>query len=78
MELEAKKIQMPVTDINAFFDHHQARGWMLGSRKMSDWKAAMRTWNRNRGKFQTNGHNKPEELSLCEKELHKMYRQYGI
>lgn len=27
-----------------FFDHYEAKGWMLGNTKMKDWKAAVRTW----------------------------------
>ena len=35
--------------INAeqFIDHYSARGWMLGKQKMKDWKAAVRTWEKN-------------------------------
>jgi len=25
-------------------DHYTAKGWMIGSNKMKDWKAAVRTW----------------------------------
>ena len=31
----------------AFVDYYSARGWMLNGRKMRDWKAAIRTWERN-------------------------------
>jgi hypothetical protein len=30
-----------------FVDYYEARGWMLGKKKMVDWKAAVRTWERN-------------------------------
>lgn len=35
--------------INAeqFIDHYTARGWMIGKNKMKDWKAAVRTWEKN-------------------------------
>ncbi len=35
--------------INAqhFFDHYEANGWMVGKNAMKDWKAAVRTWERN-------------------------------
>ncbi len=35
--------------INAeqFFDYYESRGWMIGKNKMKDWKAAIRTWERN-------------------------------
>lgn len=35
--------------INAerFFDYYEARGWMIGKNKMKNWKAAVRTWEKN-------------------------------
>lgn len=30
-----------------FFDYNEARGWMVGKNKMKDWKAAIRTWEKN-------------------------------
>lgn len=30
-----------------FFDHYESKGWMIGRYKMKDWKAAVRTWERN-------------------------------
>jgi len=45
-----------------FIDHHEARGWVLSNRqKMKDWKAAIRTWITNHGKFNKgNNHAKPK------------------
>lgn len=41
----------------AFYDHHQARGWYLSNRKrMSDWKAAVRMWVGNIPKFSNGGY----------------------
>lgn len=34
-------------DPQAFIDYYEARNWMLGKVKMKDWKAAVRTWERN-------------------------------
>lgn len=34
-------------DAEAFVDYYQTRGWMVGKNKMKDWKAAVRTWERN-------------------------------
>lgn len=34
-------------DPNRFVDHYQSKGWLVGKTKMSDWKAAVRTWERN-------------------------------
>lgn len=34
-------------DPERFFDHYEARDWMLGKQKMKNWKACVRTWERN-------------------------------
>lgn len=31
-------------DAERFVDFYQAKGWMVGSNKMKDWKASVRTW----------------------------------
>lgn len=34
-------------DPQYFVDSYQAKGWMVGRNKMTDWKASVRTWERN-------------------------------
>jgi len=34
-------------DPHKWFDHYEARGWMIGHNRMKDWKAAIRTWEKN-------------------------------
>ncbi len=34
-------------DAEQFVDYYTARGWMLNGRKMKDWQAALRTWEKN-------------------------------
>jgi uncharacterized protein YdaU (DUF1376 family) len=34
-------------DPEAWFDHYSANGWKVGKNPMRDWKAAVRTWERN-------------------------------
>ena len=46
-------------DAQHFVDYYEARGWMIGKNRMKDWKAAVRTWERNREGGNTNG--KPEK-----------------
>lgn len=41
-------------DAERFIDHYEARGWMLGKNKMKNWKAAVRTWERQRAEFKRN------------------------
>ena len=31
-------------DPNKWYNHYQAKGWMIGKNKMKDWRAAVRTW----------------------------------
>ena len=34
-------------DPEKFYDFYSAKGWMIGKNKMRDWKAAVRTWEKN-------------------------------
>lgn len=47
----AKEIGLPETEVEAFFDRHEAGGWKVGRDTMKDWRAALRTWKRNAEKF---------------------------
>ena len=43
-------------DPESFVDFYASKGWMVGKSKMKDWKAAVRTWERNRkGSQQSTG-----------------------
>ena len=35
-------------DAQVFVDFYESKGWLVGKNKMKDWKAAVRTWERNR------------------------------
>ena len=37
-------------DANEFIDFYISKGWMIGKNKMKDWKASVRTWERNNSK----------------------------
>ena len=37
-------------DAEKFIDYYSANGWMVGKNKMKDWKAAIRSWERNNKK----------------------------
>lgn len=39
-------------DPQRFFDYYQSKGWTVGKSKMKDWKASVRTWERNNFKTQ--------------------------
>ncbi len=38
-----------LVDVERFYDFYQSKGWMVGKNKMNDWKAAIRTWEREAG-----------------------------
>lgn len=40
-------------DPQSFIDFYESKGWLIGKNKMKDWKAAIRTWERNRPSNQT-------------------------
>lgn len=59
-------IGLPQGECEAFRDHHKARGWVpSGSRtQMKDWRAALRTWKRNRAKFEPKARVASAEVDL--------------
>jgi hypothetical protein len=34
-------------DPQGFIDHYESNGWMVGKVKMKDWRASVRTWEKN-------------------------------
>ena len=42
-----------LVDVERFYDFYQSKGWMVGKNKMKDWKAAVRTWEKEAG-FKSN------------------------
>ena len=34
-------------DANKFYDYYESKGWIIGKSPMKDWKACVRTWERN-------------------------------
>ena len=44
-------------DAARFIDYYTANGWLIGKNKMKDWKAAVRTWERNNFSTKTYGEN---------------------
>ena len=74
-------------DPERFVDFYSAKGWMVGKNKMKDWKAAVRTWERNDGRKASPGQSgniRPEEPEnsqwedrAAEIELHNLLEPYG-
>lgn len=44
----------------AFFNFYESKGWMVGKNKMKDWKAAIRTWEREAG-FKSTNNDTPDD-----------------
>lgn len=42
--------RMNSVDAERFVDYYSANGWMIGKNPMKDWKAAVRSWEKNRSK----------------------------
>lgn len=49
-------------DPEKFISYYESNGWMVGRNKMKDWKAAIRTWERNNYKQPTRMQQKANEL----------------
>ena len=44
---------------NTFYDYYESQGWKVGKNPMKDWKAYIRTWEKN--KYNTSSSNKREQ-----------------
>ena len=55
-------------DAQAFVDFNEMKGWMVGKSKMKDWKAAVRTWERNNAKRSNSDEIGPNGVKLLPKE----------
>ncbi|MBI4931840.1 MAG: hypothetical protein HY841_13845 [Bacteroidetes bacterium] len=49
-------------DAQAWMDHYESNGWMVGKNKMKDWHASVRTWEKNN--FQNNVKQKPCKIDI--------------
>lgn len=45
-------------DADMFYDFYESKNWMIGKNKMKDWKAAIRTWEKNRKQVTVKKNNK--------------------
>ena len=58
-------------DAQHFIDYYTSNGWLVGKNKMKDWKAAVRTWERNG--YSTNKSNNSYKPSTKAQELNDFY-----
>ena len=62
-------------DPESFVDFYSSKGWMVGKNKMKDWKAAVRTWEKNgfeRKPKKQNGHFSMERDGINEDDFNKL------
>ena len=64
-------------NVNAeqFFDYYESNGWKVGKNSMKDWKAAVRTWERNRYDQPVKSKNSKTDAMNVVKELMEEYEQ---
>lgn len=64
-------------NVNAeqFFDYYESNGWKVGKNSMKDWKAAVRTWERNRYDQSVKSKNSKADAMNVVKELMEEYEQ---
>lgn len=49
-------------DPSKFYDYYESNGWMVGKNKMKDWKACVRTWERNSYQTTTTSNEQSKEV----------------
>ena len=59
-------------DAQHFYDHYESNGWKVGKNSMKDWKAAVRTWEKNNYNKPTKS-NKQNAIDV----VNKLMREYG-
>ena len=53
-------------DAHKFIDYYTANGWKVGKNQMKDWKAAVRTWERNTDNSTTKPLSRPNLMDIVE------------
>lgn len=56
-------------DAQSFYDYYESVGWKVGNKPMKEWRAAVRTWERNRNQVR-----KPEQKQLT---IDDEFSKYG-
>jgi hypothetical protein len=62
-------------DPHKWFNHYQAKGWLIGRNKMKDWKAAVRTWEQNKDFPLVTPKRKPVRIQVLEMKSLKIDKQ---
>ena len=62
-------------DAETFVNFYQSKGWLVGKAKMKDWKAAVRTWERNRQSNNSSSKPQIETHEPTEEELQEFRKR---
>ena len=60
-------------DARTFFEYYESKGWLIGSSRMKDWRASVRTWELRRKTEQMGGRNKAGAMWGRENEVPEEY-----
>lgn len=66
-------------DPQTFVDFYESKGWLIGKTKMKDWKAAIRTWEKNRvdrGRGRQNPALKYQQTPISETDWNNMVENF--
>lgn len=65
-------------DAERFFDYYESRGWYVGKSHMKDWKASVRTWERN--SFPSGGGvaKKSPKTETIEEQYERLRKEMGL
>jgi hypothetical protein len=70
-----------LVDPSKFIDHYTSNGWMVGKNKMKDWKASIRTWEKNSTNFNQNQNGTEQPRSKAEQlnaDMADFARRHGL
>jgi stress-induced morphogen len=65
-------------DAQYFYDYYESKGWMIGKNKMKDWKASVRTWERNSKKSFNAEHQETKEQYTDEEYMKSANFEMGV
>ena len=65
-------------DPETFINFYESKGWYVGKNKMKDWKAAVRTWERNRDNKKTEKKNQFNNFQQSNYDWDEINKELGI
>lgn len=65
-------------DAETFINFYESKGWYVGKNKMKDWRACVRTWERNRDNKKTEKKNQFNDFKQSNYDWDEINRELGI